>query len=268
MFLGTDNLVAEDSHGNPVDTQEMLRTIRQDLYNKLEDPPDDFLFFFKAEDEGVVNIVVQHIRDCSKSGELSRRNTIVLRDIPILGILRAGEVADVIVDYLDIEADYPGSIRWPEYPAMDALGKIGSPATPHILKAITDKDHSDVFYENAATVLKHIYGAKIARIVVNDALNDETDAAKKARLEKLLQSFPAGAESAAPTEETPAPAPRPEAHPSPATHAQSATAPTEEAAPPAQTVSTPAPAFPWYAAGLIGLVLGAAATFALTRAKK
>ena len=155
--------------------------------------------------------------------------------------------------------------------AKDALVSLGDDAIGPILDAVKSKDRSsflDHTLPNAGEVLARICGSARAREVVNAAINDEHDPAKKARLENFLNYIPTEAGSPAPTEETPAPAPMPEAHPSPATQEKPATEPTEEAAPPAQTVSpAPAAGFPWYASGIIGLVLGAAATFALTRKK-
>ena len=151
--------------------------------------------------------------------------------------------------------------------AAKSLIQIGSPAVPQLLADIARG--GGILPEHARHVINEIYGKKVGAIVIRDAINAQSDPKAKARLEELFDPNYVPAEDLTEPESPEPPGPQPhDVPPQPATQEKPATEPSEETAPPAQTVSpAPAAGFPWYASGIIGLVLGAAATFALTRKK-
>jgi uncharacterized membrane protein len=113
-------------------------------------------------------------------------------------------------------------------------------------------------------VIRCVEGDDVARFMLQNAVDKEQDPQGKQNLTAdlaLLNTLIARYARTEGSQPAPVVPPQPEEKP--------AAEPAEEATPPARTVSTPAPptGFPWYASGIIGLVVGIAATFALTRKK-
>jgi hypothetical protein len=102
----------------------------------------------------------------AKTGE---QKTIV---IFLLGRLRAKEAIDDLVKMIDFRAAYfdPKTrfARWGEYPAQEALQKIGTPCEISVLDAL-GKEKSELRRKLFLEVLRNVYGPKICLLVLDDA---------------------------------------------------------------------------------------------------
>jgi len=72
--------------------------------------------------------------------------------------------------------------------AASALVEIGTPAVPEILKYFAECNRPIVRIFVRPVIVK-IYGEKIGKMVVEEAINAETDAERRGRLEQLLKDF-------------------------------------------------------------------------------
>jgi hypothetical protein len=196
----------------------------------------------------------------------------VKQALETIGRLKLAELAPLCIQYLGIAApsvsgDVMDTNRWVEpaelrKAAMNSLVEIGGQTVPALLDAAAKGEATGWFNESyAREVIIKIYGEQIGTAVIKQAIDAETDPQRKANLQKLLTAAP---------EEHPAETLQPTGPFAP--HTGGTNLPEQEENKTnlsSQTTSSPAPptGFPWYASGIIGLILGAAATFALTRKK-
>jgi hypothetical protein len=80
----------------------------------------------------------------------------------------------------------------PDYPAMDALIKIGNPSIPAVIRNLAENDDAKV-RELSLQVLTRIDGDKdISQLRLQEALKAEKDSQKQARLHVALKSLANG----------------------------------------------------------------------------
>ena len=78
---------------------------------------------------------------------------------------------------------------WGQYPAMEALIKIGNPSIPAVIRNLAESDDAKV-RELSLKVLYHIEGDKdIVQLRLQKALRTETDLQKQARLQAALKNL-------------------------------------------------------------------------------
>jgi len=74
---------------------------------------------------------------------------------------------------------------WDRYPVVEALIRIGKPAVPEMLRTIETSEEEKV-RDFSARVIRYVEGSEIGRIVIEKAMEKQTDPAKKARLKTAL----------------------------------------------------------------------------------
>ncbi|MGH7976621.1 MAG: HEAT repeat domain-containing protein [Limisphaerales bacterium] len=88
-----------------------------------------------------------------------------------------------------IQLDYLIKIDISEYPAMDALIKIGNPSIPAVIRNLAESDDAQV-RKLSLQVLYRIDGDKdIVQLRLQKALKVETDSQKQARLQSALKAL-------------------------------------------------------------------------------
>lgn len=75
---------------------------------------------------------------------------------------------------------------WDRYPVVEALIRIGKPAVPEMLRTIETSEEEKV-RDFSARVIRYVEGSEIGRIVIEKAMEKQTDPAKKARLKTALK---------------------------------------------------------------------------------
>jgi hypothetical protein len=75
---------------------------------------------------------------------------------------------------------------WDRYPVVEALIRIGNPAIPEMIRNIETSEDNKV-RELSARVIRYVEGAEIGRIVIEKAIEKQTDPRRKARLEAALK---------------------------------------------------------------------------------
>ena len=75
-----------------------------------------------------------------------------------------------------------------EYPAVDALGRIGNPAIPEMIKNIENSDDPQV-QELSLRVIRYVEGAEVCKFVLQLAIDKQADKEKKGRLSSALDAI-------------------------------------------------------------------------------
>lgn len=109
----------------------------------------------------------------------------------LLGIYRMEDSVPTLAKIITMESDVmlhaSAEPRWDQYPIVEALIRIGNPAVPEMIKNIeTSKDKK--VRELSARVIKYVMGPDIAKIVLEKAMKDKSDAVKanfKAAIESM-----------------------------------------------------------------------------------
>jgi hypothetical protein len=111
----------------------------------------------------------------------------------LLGELRVSRAVWTLADNIDLKApridpkDRPG--RWGEYPAQEALRKIGIPAAAEIVvRLCTEK--KELRRKLMVGVIRGVYGDDMGRHFVQNRLAQETDPMHKENLNLALKEFP------------------------------------------------------------------------------
>jgi len=82
-------------------------------------------------------------------------------------------------------AEYRRIPLWGQYPAYEALMKIGVPAIPRILKKLeTESDLMAMRLE--VSIIYYVYGKEITKIILNKALSKQTDTKKAKNIKKAI----------------------------------------------------------------------------------
>jgi hypothetical protein len=106
--------------------------------------------------------------------------------IYLLGALRARAAVWGLVKIIDFKAEHIDVklriARWGEYPAQEALSKIGSPSAPVVLEAL-GKEDNELRQKLMLMVLRDCYGKDVADFVLQKAAQSAPPEAK-ARYEK------------------------------------------------------------------------------------
>ena len=75
--------------------------------------------------------------------------------------------------------------RWERYPVVEALISIGSPSIPQMLANIEASEDEKV-RELSARVIRYVEGTEIGMMILQKAIERQTDASRRANLEKAL----------------------------------------------------------------------------------
>ncbi len=111
----------------------------------------------------------------------------------LLGEYRFPRAASKLAQIINLEADIrsnPSEWFWGQYPAFEALVKIGNPSIPPVTRNLEDSD--DVLVRNLSLkVLYYVDGDKeVVKLRLQRALDAQKDPAKQARLQFALKSLP------------------------------------------------------------------------------
>jgi hypothetical protein len=149
---------------------------------------------FKAEN----NRMASQLLDILKSKKTSNLNQCT--SAYYLGEIRNPESAGALADLISLRLDISkiNLIGLPDilrkignYPAFEALIKIGNPSIPAVIRNLAESDDAQV-RKLSLQVLTRIDGDKdISQLRLQKALNAETDSTKKARLQSALKSLAA-----------------------------------------------------------------------------
>lgn len=104
--------------------------------------------------------------------------------IEILGDLRAEEAVDLLIENLSPPPSVPRT-SWPFKgypPAIEALAKIGKPATAKLMKAIVDTTEQDTI-RGLGLALIHIEGFAGGKELLESAIRSEGDKKRRTRLQ-------------------------------------------------------------------------------------
>lgn len=109
--------------------------------------------------------------------------------VVLLGKLRSVESVPLLAENLTLYVFYKDrkSTQSPEdaFPCVGALIEIGKPAIPEMLRNIQTSNDKKV-RELSTRVIRYVEGPEIGRIVIEKAIEKQTDSRKKARLEAAL----------------------------------------------------------------------------------
>ncbi len=111
----------------------------------------------------------------------------------LLGELRAYRAVTTLADNIDLKApridpkDRKG--RWGEFPAQEALHKIGIPAAAEVVVKLRIEQNK-LRRELMVRVIRGVYGDDFGRRFVQNQLTKETDPMHKQNLNLALQEFP------------------------------------------------------------------------------
>ncbi|HBI46360.1 MAG TPA: hypothetical protein DDY78_26440 [Planctomycetales bacterium] len=111
----------------------------------------------------------------------------------LLGELRASRAVWTLADNIDLKApriDPKFSIgRWGEFPAQEALHKIGVPAAAEVLRRLLT-EQNELRRKLMVKVIRGVYGDDLGRLFVQNRLAKETDPMHKENLNLALKEFP------------------------------------------------------------------------------
>jgi hypothetical protein len=111
----------------------------------------------------------------------------------LLGELRTPRAVWTLADNIDLKApriDPKFEIgRWGEYPAQEALHKIGIPAAAEVLRRLLTEDN-ELRRKLMVEVIRGVYGNDLGRDFVQNRLAKETDPMHKQNLNLALKEFP------------------------------------------------------------------------------
>jgi hypothetical protein len=138
-----------------------------------------------------------------RNGNLNNDNKIL--SIYLLGALGPSDTnsIDVLIEYIDLKAlrfdPAFGTRRWGEYPAEEALVKIGEPAISPILAQLSIEQNDfrrhlmcevvRIVENRKAGAINKYDGKTAIRNLLKDRLDKEADPTKKANLELALREF-------------------------------------------------------------------------------
>jgi HEAT repeat protein len=83
--------------------------------------------------------------------------------VRVLGDLRAVEAIDVLIKNLDESGSYPLLIKGNSTPAQSALGKIGKPAIPHLIEALSNQKQE--IRQNAINALTRMGWTAVPQLI-------------------------------------------------------------------------------------------------------
>jgi hypothetical protein len=119
----------------------------------------------------------------------------------LLGEYRATEAINDLTHHITLEADVkPFSTeipRWFKYPAQEALVKCGTRSVPPMILNL-ETSNDELVRELSATVIWHVIGAGLpreidgrdyARMIVQNAIDKQSDPVKKEKLQAALGLF-------------------------------------------------------------------------------
>ena len=109
----------------------------------------------------------------------------------LLGLYRYAEATDSLANLIVMEDAGRNEKRqsreslWGEYPAVEALIRIGKPSVSAMLRNLESSEDEHV-RGLSARVIYYVEGPKLAKIVVENAVNEQKDPIKKKLLESSL----------------------------------------------------------------------------------
>ena len=160
-------LLTSESKADRKEAAQAILEARQGVVRKLE------------------KIVRKYIRDESKKG--TAKTAIVL-----LGSLRSAESVGLLAKNLTLGVFYKSTKRPqpPEdfYPCVGALSEIGKPSVGAMLSNL-ETSHDEKVRKLSARVIRSVEGPELAKIVVEQAVEKQTDPAKQAMLQAALAYF-------------------------------------------------------------------------------
>ena len=111
----------------------------------------------------------------------------------LLGELRESRAVWTLAENIDLKApriDPKDSIvRWGEYPAQEALHKIGIPAAAEVLVRLLT-EQNELRRKLMVGVVRGVYGDDLGRLFIQNRLTRETDPTHKQNLNLALKEFP------------------------------------------------------------------------------
>ena len=132
--------------------------------------------------EELEKIVRRFIKDENRKG--TAKTAIVL-----LGKLRSVECVPLLAENLALYVFYKDRKRTQSledaFPCVGALIEIGKPAVSPMIKNLETSEDEKV-RELSARVIRYVEGPEIGRIVIEKAIEKQTDSRKKAKLEAAL----------------------------------------------------------------------------------
>ena len=111
----------------------------------------------------------------------------------LLGEMRARRAVVALADNIDLKApridpkDRKG--RWGEFPAQEALHKIGRPAAAEVIVRLRT-EQNQLRRKLMVGVIRGVYGDDLGRLFVQNRLAKETDPMHKQNLNLALKEFP------------------------------------------------------------------------------
>lgn len=111
----------------------------------------------------------------------------------LLGELRTYRAVTTLANNIDLKApridpkDRKG--RWGEYPAQEALHKIGIPAAAEVIVRLRT-EQKQLRRKLMVVVIRGVYGDDLGRLFVQKRIAKETDPMHKQNLELALKEFP------------------------------------------------------------------------------
>jgi len=121
----------------------------------------------------------------------SKHHQIVV--VYLLGLYRMEGATRDLASVITLEAEatiHKREALWDLYPAVEALARIGSPAVPVMIKKIeTSGDKHEV--ELCVLVLRSVLGRSLAGHALEDAIAEQSDAARVKQLREAIESLKA-----------------------------------------------------------------------------
>ena len=113
----------------------------------------------------------------------------------LLGLYRYSYAAGSLARKITMEntklKDNERMARWQQYPAVEALIRIGKPSVPAMLRNLESSSDKHV-RGLSARVIFYVEGAQIGRLIVENAIAKEDDPVKKKNLEEALPLIKGG----------------------------------------------------------------------------
>lgn len=113
-----------------------------------------------------------------------------LTSIYVLGEYRMKGAVKALIKHIDYKAESILTHRlppWGQYPAVEALVKIGKPAVSEALKLIEEKEVQHI-RELATRVVREVEGLEVGRFIIKQRIKKEENPEKRKRLQQALAS--------------------------------------------------------------------------------
>lgn len=140
--------------------------------------------------ESYQNVTGELIRQVADRNSSANAKTLAAY---VLGQLRAERAVTTLAANIDLKApridpkDRKG--RWGEFPAQEALHKIGIPAAAEVMARLRTEEN-ELRRKLMVKVIRGVYGDDLGRRFVQNRITKETDPMHKQNLNLALKEFP------------------------------------------------------------------------------